>query len=209
MYLSRIELDVKKRNTMIALANPQQFHGAVEMGFKGDRKRNLWRLDKLGNKLYLILLSEDMPELGGIVQQFGTGQAPEIKDYTAYLNTMQNGTLWHFRLTANPTKSLPNYAEGAKRGKVCAHITTEFQEKWLMEKAEKCGFRLFAGSFGVTHTQWQRFRKGDKGNQVSLLSVTYEGILEVTDVQKFKNMLINGIGRGKAYGLGLMTVIRR
>lgn len=43
---------------------------------------------------------------------------------------------------------------------------------------------------------------------VTLLSVTFEGLLEVTDEELFKNMLINGIGRGKAYGMGLMTVMR-
>lgn len=42
----------------------------------------------------------------------------------------------------------------------------------------------------------------------SLLSVTFEGILTVTDAVRFGNTLVEGIGRGKAFGLGLLTIIR-
>ena len=73
MYLSRVELDPTRRSTMTALAAPQKFHGAVESAFSGERRRRLWRLDRLGEKLYLLLLSEEMPDLSGVVEQF----APE------------------------------------------------------------------------------------------------------------------------------------
>lgn len=209
MYLSRVALDVHKRSTMVALANPQQFHGAVEQAFVGERRRRLWRLDQLGDQLYLLLLSEDTPDLRHIAEQFGTEEMPQTKDYTPLLERIKPGTVWRFRLIANPTKSVPNQKDSAKRGKVYAHITTEFQEKWLLERADKHGFRLSPDEFTVVQCQWRRFQKEHKGRPVSLLSVTYEGILEVTDVEKFRQVLIEGIGRGKAYGLGLMTVIEK
>ena len=62
MYLSRVELDPTRRSTMAALAAPQKLHGAVESAFAGERRRRLWRLDRLGERLYLLLLSEDVPE---------------------------------------------------------------------------------------------------------------------------------------------------
>ena len=43
---------------------------------------------------------------------------------------------------------------------------------------------------------------------MKILSVTYEGTLEVTDVERFKKALTEGIGRGKAYGMGMMTIVR-
>ena len=43
----------------------------------------------------------------------------------------------------------------------------------------------------------------------TLLVVTYEGVLQVTDPEAFKALLCEGVGRGKAYGLGLMTIIHR
>ena len=69
MYLSRVELDPTRRSTMAALAAPQKLHGAVESAFTGERRRRLWRLDRLGERLYLLLLSEDAPELSGVVAE--------------------------------------------------------------------------------------------------------------------------------------------
>lgn len=43
---------------------------------------------------------------------------------------------------------------------------------------------------------------------MTLLAVTYEGVLQVTDAEQFRALLCQGMGRGKAYGLGLMTVMR-
>ena len=57
-------------------------------------------------------------------------------------------------------------------------------------------------------TKWYTFRKGGAGNRVTLLSVTYEGVLQVTDPEAFCCALTQGIGRGKAYGMGMLTVVR-
>lgn len=85
MYLSRAELDPTRRSTMIALTSPQKFHGAVENSFSGERRRRLWRLDSLNGKLYLLLLSEELPDLTGLCAQFGTGAAPETRRYEPLL----------------------------------------------------------------------------------------------------------------------------
>ena len=42
---------------------------------------------------------------------------------------------------------------------------------------------------------------------MTLRKVTYEGILEINDAELFKTALINGIGRGKAYGMGMLTIM--
>lgn len=47
MYLTRMELDMRRKKTMLAFANRRLFHGAVEAAFEGERKRRLWRIDRL------------------------------------------------------------------------------------------------------------------------------------------------------------------
>lgn len=207
MFLSRIPLDRYNRNTLRALSSPSIFHGAVESSFTGGRKRNLWRIDCLGNQLYMLLLSDCVPDLSSLCLQFGQEELSfETKSYDGLLDRIKTGDKWRFRLTANPTKSVSD-PKNEKRGKVVAHITTDFQKKWLVEKSEKNGFSVTENSFDVVESRWARFyKKGSKA--ISLLSVTYEGILEVTDADIFKNALINGIGRGKAYGMGLLTVMK-
>jgi CRISPR system Cascade subunit CasE len=78
-----------------------------------------------------------------------------------------------------------------------------------MERCEKNGFCVGEDDFLVTKSSWQRFYKGkERRKQVSILAVTYEGILKVTDEELFRKALINGLGRGKAFGMGMLTVVK-
>lgn len=214
MFLSRIPLDRYNRNTLRALSSPSIFHGAVESSFTGDRKRNLWRIDCLDNQIYMLLLSDCEPELSAFCSQFGQENLSfETKSYDGLLDRIKTGDKWRFRLTANPTKSVSNQ-KNEKRGKVVAHVTTDFQKKWLVEKSERNGFSVTEKSFDIVQSRRISFYKKEKNQdkivnrKVLFISVTYEGVLEITDADLFKNALINGIGRGKAYGMGLLTVMK-
>ena len=207
MYLSRAELDPTRRETMVALISPQKFHGAVENAFPGARRRRLWRLDQLGEKLYLLLLSEERPDLTALCAQFGTGAPPETRPYDPLLERVTAGSCWQFRLTANPTRSKKDSADHTARGTLKPCYLEVEQEEWLWAQAAKHGFALREEGFTVTRVQWQHFAKHGT-RPVTLLAVTYEGILQVTDAEQFRALLCQGMGRGKAYGLGLMTVMR-
>ena len=45
MYLSRVEVDMRNRALLQALAVPEFLHAAIENCVLGKRQRNLWRLD--------------------------------------------------------------------------------------------------------------------------------------------------------------------
>lgn len=212
MFLSRIPLDRYNRNTLKALSSPSIFHGAVESSFTGGRKRNLWRIDSLDGQLYLLILSDVEPELSSLCSQFGQNEdCGETKLYDGLLDRIKTGDKWRFRLTANPTRSVYDEKK-EKRGKVISHRTTEYQKKWLLEKSDKNGFLITDDSFDVVQSRRIAFYKKEKDtsetSQVRFTSVTYEGVLEITDAVLFKNALTNGIGREKAYGMGLMTIMR-
>lgn len=124
--------------------------------------------------------------------------------YDVLLDRIKNGSKWQFRLKANPV--VYKKIAQSKRGKPVAHITTAYQEEWLEKQAAKHGFVLEEDQWLVTESKWYRFRKGDSRQYVRILAVTYEGILTVTDAECFQLSLMQGIGRGKAYGLGMLTV---
>lgn len=208
MYLSRIRLSSTKRTTMRALADVKLFHEALENCFPGERPRVMWRLDKLKDSSYVLVLSVNKADLSPFCQQFSdSNDAWETKDYEPLLARLKDGNIWRFRLSANPTYCVK--ARGDRRnfrGKVSAHITTEKQKEWLIKKSTSNGFQLATDGFDVTENKWFRFYKS--GKPVTILSVTYEGLLMITDVELFRKALVDGIGRGKAYGMGLLTVIR-
>lgn len=213
MYLSRIALDVKRREAMLALASPQVLHGAVERSFNGDSQRILWRVDWLGDNCYLLVLSAVPPDFAHIIEQFGDSdsrQRWETKAYDPLLARLQIGQKWRFRLRANPVhNSSAEKDEVSGRGRVYAHVTQEQQRQWLLKHAEICGFQLKEDEFDVVDTQWKKFRKGGAEKmEVTLRMATFEGVLTISNPELFKQTLVSGIGRAKAYGCGLLTIAR-
>lgn len=207
MYLTQMRLDLGKRATLIALSAPGKLHGAVEAAFSGPRQRPLWRIDSRGGQRYLLILSRDEPELSALLAQFApAGETGQTKDYAPLLSRICAGSRWQFRLRANPTYSAP--AGPGQRGRVCAHSTTQAQLQWLEKQSGRYGFFLVPDRYTVTENKWYRFRKNGTGGCVSFLSVTYDGILEVRDAELFRTALCDGIGPEKAYGNGLMTLMR-
>lgn len=206
MYLTRIKLDMRNRKTVRALANPNLIHGALEKARPGERTRLLWRIDQMRGIYYLLILSPSPLETEALVNQFGfEGEEEEVKSYDPLLNNLKKGMRCRFRLSANPTRSLSSGKYG-ERGKRAAHVSEKWQRSWMENQSVRHGFYLNPDHFRIVGSRWLNFSKKD-GSHVHLKEVVFEGILEITDPESFRSLLIDGLGRGKAYGMGLMTII--
>ncbi len=211
MYLSRVELNVRRRETQKALVFLQLMHAAIEQSFTEHGSRNLWRIDWFENACNLLVLSENQPDFSQIVERYGYGKDGgewETKNYSLLLDRLKEGQTWQFRLRANPTRSSFKEKNAVKdRGKVFAHVTPAQQKQWLIEKANPRGFSLAEETFDVVHTQWDKFSKtGKNKGKVTIRTATFEGLLTVADSELFRGALLKGIGRAKAYGCGLLTI---
>lgn len=209
MYLSRMKLDMSKRSTQVALSSLNKIHGAVEEAYDyqlGQRTRKLWRIDQLSGDTYLMILSEKIPRFDSLLCQFGTTSEECItKDYTPLLERVRDGSYWRFRLTANPTICKSQGKD--KRGKRVAVISPELQVEWLIRKSKQHGFCVTGNTFQVVKSEWVNFHKKDK-HLISAICVTYEGFLRVENTEKFRTALCDGIGTEKAYGMGMMTIMK-
>ncbi len=212
MYLSRLALDGARGDTMRLLASPYRLHGVVESCFGGEKGRNLWRVDYLDGAPYLLILSETKPDFGALASRYGRSELSSVCESKAYeplLARVALGQRWQFRLRGNPVRSNPREPGKGGRGRLYNHVTQEQQKAWLTARGAVNGFALEDDWFQVVHSKWYQFRKGERGiGEVSLLAVTFEGTLSVTDPVLFRNALEHGIGRVKAYGCGLLTIAR-
>ena len=200
LFLSRVELNPYKEKTLRALESPNLFHGAIESSLPGERVRNLWRIDTVKGRKYILLLTQEIPELSCFISQFGFEKDPSsysTKEYGPFVGRIKDGQKWSFRLTANPVTRAKNKAS-ACTGK-------DRQLQWLLDRAEGHGFAV--DDISIKETKWLDFLKGRERYNVHIFSVQYEGILTVTDSALFKKALSEGIGREKAYGMGLLTVM--
>lgn len=215
MYLSRVEVNPRRRDTMKALKSPEIIHAAVMASFptlgREGNDRVLWRIDRLGPSEYILVQSQIKPDFTHIVEQFGWPESDQQWDtlnYDDFLNNIRKGDVRRFCIRANPTRSVMQNDSKSKRGKVCQHITVEQQLGWLVERSEKCGFTVNDSNLSLKITERENLRFKNKNNNISLTVVVYEGILRVEDPKLFLDAIGGGIGRAKAYGCGLMTVSR-
>ncbi len=93
-----------------------------------------------------------------------------------------------------------------KTGLAMVRACEKASKEWLIRQGERCGFFLKETDVIIDGYIQNRFYKGRSINPIQYSSIHYEGILAVSDVEKFIEMLYSGIGRSKAFGCGLMLV---
>jgi len=208
MYLSQVEIDTRNRKKIRDLTHLGAYHNWVEKSFPDEisaetHTRKLWRTDQLRGKQYLLVTSKNKPDLKKL-ELYGVKGSARTKKYTPFLNHLKKGMRTQFKVTLNPVISL--YEGPNKRGRVVPCVSEKDQMNYLLERSVKNGFILDEESFFISDRGFEVLKKS-KQKSIRLSKATYEGILTIDDVEIFKKTLVNGFGKKKAYGFGLMTVI--
>lgn len=220
MFLSRFRINTARREARKLLASPQAMHAAVLAGFPcpedhtRDDARTLWRIDQgRDQQVLLYVVSPTAPDLTHLVEQAGwptIARTWETRPYARLLDSLDKGQRWAFRLTANPTRN-GRRKEDDPTTQRYGHVTPVQQVEWLTKRAERNGFNVVRQADGelnlVTHNrQIHRFTRKHGEKPVTVITATYDGVLEVEDPALFRNVLTRGIGHARAYGCGLLTL---
>jgi CRISPR system Cascade subunit CasE len=138
---------------------------------------------------------------------------PQIKERKVNYGT---GEKLRFRLTANPTKKIDTKTglDGKKNNGRRVPVHDDALEDWLVSRADKSGFRvqqIHSVRTGYVYFDKRSLhaRNGNGNCETSRLrAATYEGLLEVTNEEAFRNAVVSGIGPEKAFGFGLLCLAR-
>lgn len=213
MYISRVKLDLNNRKNLRDLSHLGCYHGWIEDSFpdergKGNRSRKLWRIDSIHNEHYLLVLSEEKPE-ESILEKYAVKGSLEIKDYDPFIEKLREGMQAKFRIKLNTVKSLADRSQGRRRGRLVP-VPLDELIPYFLSRAGKNGFHVDEGDLKIVARSKELFEKQDQEDtriKLDLVSTSYEGLLTITDLEKFKKALTQGIGKKKAYGFGLLTII--
>ncbi|MCB0138689.1 MAG: type I-E CRISPR-associated protein Cas6/Cse3/CasE [Caldilineaceae bacterium] len=200
MYLSQLILNPRHRAVQRDLSRPHDLHQTIMAAFPDNldkaKERVLFRMEQRAQPQQLILLiqSQEQPDWSKLPASYLLDD-PATKAVNLQL---QPGQRLSFRLRANPTKRLS--AGKGNNGKRIGLYKLEEQINWLQRKATDHGFAIHS----AMPTQQQRV--DDRRQDLKFFSVQFDGILQVTDPTTFLAAIQSGIGSGKAFGFGLLSV---
>ncbi|PZG15597.1 type I-E CRISPR-associated protein Cas6/Cse3/CasE [Nonomuraea aridisoli] len=226
MYLTRFRFNTARLGARRLLSSPQRLHAAIMFAFAEPPTeprggpRVLWRIDRNSRaETYLYIASPAEPDLTHLAEEAGWPQTGrwETHDYEPLLSRLTKGDVWSFRLTANPVHSIRRKAD--EPTKVTAHVSRRHQIDWLLQRQDKAGFvvlekpaeqrlhdELDQHEVVVRDRRQLDFTKAGQRHSVTLVTVTFDGRLQVTDPDAMRHTLTAGLGKAKAYGCGLMTL---
>lgn len=210
MYLSRVKIDVNNRRKTKDLDHLGAYHNWVEESYpdevkSGERSRKLWRIDHIGNDFYLLVLSGEKPDAKKL-EKYGVTGSTQTKDYNLLLNQLRVGDKLRFRVVLNPIVSLSQGKSSGRRGRVIPLVTADQQLNFLKQRAEKHGFSINDDEVKITGRSFEILKRKNQ-KPLKICKAAYGGFLTIKDLDLFKAVLVNGLGKKKAYGFGLLTVI--
>lgn len=195
MYLSKVRLDWRH------VRNPYDWHRALWQLFpdQPEEKRSfLFRIEQqqTGIGAQLLLQSEIVPvSCNAEVQLLAEPKQVDI-------SVLPSGASLRFRLKANVVKTIRDEKD-AERSIRVPLIKEEQQIEWLQRKLADC-----ASIDSVMLTQNPPVFFNRKGSAGKLVTVTFDGSLQVTDLKQFQKHVQLGIGPAKAFGCGLLSLAR-
>jgi len=105
-----------------------------------------------------------------------------------------------FEVTVNPGK------RDNQTGKIVPIRGREAIAQWFLERAQQSwGFRVHPDNLQTDNISVQIFEKS--GKTITHGSATLKGELAVIDRDRFRQSFIQGIGRGRAFGFGLLQIV--
>jgi len=191
----------------------------------------LYRVDnRRTHGLTLLVQSNVVPDWSHLLDDYlapaPDGRSnPDCKRVDELYDNLREGMPLVFRLRANPTKKVDprnDSDSGRRNGRRIALYKETEQQDWLRRKGRQHGFEVLATVVNPNVLDVRAIDSGkvtgarrpsvnglsapDAAKCLTFGSVLFEGRLRVVDPAALRGALVNGIGSGKAYGFGLLSV---
>lgn len=194
---------------------------------RGEREmRFLYRHDEHNDHHSILVQSALLPDWRHVEDE-AEGTTTRIKTFEP--DRVRLGETLRFFVRANPVTQRKGYADGKSRrvvvGSTLTHVAQRLgsrvedlpsrqalQIDWMKERGKRGGFEIEVGNGGIMCVPGPSrdyvIHRAGSDKPMTFTSVDFTGILRVTDPVAFADTVRHGIGRGKAFGFGLLSVAR-
>jgi CRISPR system Cascade subunit CasE len=223
LYLSQLVLNGASRDVRRDLADCAALHSRILSAFPDDPTITcardhfgvLYRVEPASGDARILVQSRHHPDWSRLPADYLRMPATDPKPLDPLYAHIVPGQELIFRLRANPTRRISsrNTEQGERwRGKRVDLRREEDQIAWLARKGLRSGFTLLSvrapADVSDVRVGLSNTLNGHKpaGGRLAFGSVVFEGRLRVTDAGAFREALEGGIGSGKAFGFGLLSI---
>ncbi|EMF30792.1 CRISPR-associated Cse3 family protein [Streptomyces gancidicus BKS 13-15] len=204
--LARIRLNPHSREVQRDLRDATQMHRTVMRMVPdnlGDAPRHqtglLYRLEETDAFSALLVQAA---QLVPARLPAGYGQA-DVKSLTPMFSALRKGLGVRYRIVLNPAKrERLSLEEKGKRGRIMP-LSGPDADHWWLRRATEAGLDLHV----LTPTTMEPARpRGRDTPRMRHSLIRYDGTATVTDPTALTQAVLTGIGRGKPYGAGLLSL---
>lgn len=197
MHLSRVRLDNLDRRGWKVLSDLGDTHRFIMRAFPEghDGDRVLFRVEPEidGSRSSILVQSRARPDWS-VLRDESPFATAACKTFGLTLTASAH---LRFRLRANPTVK--------REGKRYGFLREEEARAWLIRKGEMVGFAVSNGRL-VVRSEGTLCARRRHGRTASFQSYLFEGAIKVSDAAALTRAVESGIGSGKAFGFGLMSL---
>lgn len=202
MILSKFCVDIRSPQGRSCIRDCQNMHRSIMRLFHCTRKDGNIQYRFNPDKMDVYILSEKEPDLQDVPKgMIHRGQ----KDMSGWEQAVAEGNCYRFNVLAAPTKKVAT--DGVKNSRRRFLRMPEERMEWMQRKADQSGFVLLEAQ-ELNDTSIYGKHPEETGGAFYSHAVCYQGILKVTDREKFCMAWKKGIGSGRAYGQGLLLLAR-
>lgn len=211
IFVNILELNSGAGGNVVKFRQRDELHRLVMSGFGKLPERQqhepsgiLWRFDIRNGKPMLYVQSVHPFFPNQIRSDVACVRSGEI---SSRIDSLAQGDTFSFNLVANPTtvkRTKNTDGEWGNMRKIPVGVAET--PDWICRKGIDSGFSVQRESLVVSNPEVDTI--GLKKNSAKLNVVRFAGSATATNTDLLKHAVATGIGRGKAYGCGLLVVGR-
>ncbi|EST31532.1 type I-E CRISPR-associated protein Cas6/Cse3/CasE [Streptomyces niveus] len=206
--LTRIQLNPRHPSVIKDLADAVGLHRTIMRLAPhdlGDRAREqagvLFRLDENDDGATLLVQTRTPPQLGELPNGYGRADS---RDLAPMFKALAVGVRVRYRIAANASKRLRPTTEQEEQGRTRGNVVPVHGQDavaWWSRRSAEAGLDVHTAL--ATSLRAARVRKG-VGPRHAL--TRFDGIATVVDPGALAVAVVTGIGKGKPYGAGLLSL---
>lgn len=205
-WVTRIRLNIRSAQARRDLSNVDLLHKRMmllvpdDLGGRARAETGLlFRVDQDEYAPAIIVQTRTEPLIARLPDGYGHA---DVKDLGAMFDKLTRGRSIHYRITASASKRLPldppPPPESKKRGPVVPLRGAAAEQWWRRQAEQRAGLQLVtltAKPAGVA-----------SGNGIRHALTRFDGTAVIDDPEALTEAVLAGIGRGKPYGGGLLSL---